>query len=109
MIFLIDNQLPVGLVAHLQKHGLDAIHVTGCDLDRASDQEIWAYAKAQNCVIVSKDEDFLHASALDANGPALVWIRLGNCRNAALFAAIDRVLPDLLQAIESGAKVVEVR
>lgn len=109
MIYLIDNQLPVGLVGHLKAHGLDAVHVSQCNLDRATDKEIWDYAKSHNCVIVSKDEDFFHLSGSDANGPPIVWVRLGNCRNLALFAAIDCILSDLLQAINEGAKVVEVR
>jgi predicted nuclease of predicted toxin-antitoxin system len=66
MIYLIDNQLPVGLLGHLQAHGLEAIHVSRCGLERASDQTIWDYAKAHNCVVVSKDEDFFHLSGTDA-------------------------------------------
>ncbi len=27
MIYLIDNQLPIGLVGHLQAHGLNVVHV----------------------------------------------------------------------------------
>jgi len=60
-------------------------------------------------VIVSKDLDFFHLSGADPNGPPFVWVRLGNCRNAALFAAFDSILPQLLQAISAGTKIVEVR
>jgi predicted nuclease of predicted toxin-antitoxin system len=109
MIYLIDNQLPLALVGHLQTHGLNAIHVSNCGLERASDEEIWNYAKTHNCVIVSKDEDFLHLSGKDPSGPVFVWVRLGNCRNAALVATFNNILPDLLEAINSGAKVVEIR
>jgi predicted nuclease of predicted toxin-antitoxin system len=99
----------VGLVKHLQGHGLNARHVCDCGLERSSDQEIWNYAKAQSCIIVSKDEDFFHMSVTDPNGPPLVWVRLGNCRNPALFAAFDGVLNELQEAIGAGAKVVEIR
>lgn len=109
MIFLIDNQLPIGLSRHLQSHGLQSSHVADCGLERASDREIWDYAVGNACVLVSKDEDFFHLSGADPNGPQLVWIRLGNCRNAVLFAAFDRILPQLLQDLASGAKVVELR
>jgi predicted nuclease of predicted toxin-antitoxin system len=109
MIYLIDNQLPVGFVGHLQAHGLEALHVCECGLDRASDQEIWDYAKANNYVIVSKDEDFFHLSGTDASGPPLIWVRLGNCRNPILFAAFDKVLSQITEAINGGAKVVEIR
>ena len=70
MKFLIDNQLPIALVSHLQTHGLEAIHVSDCGLERATDKDIWDprklnnssgslakvqwdYSKAHNCVIVS--------------------------------------------------------
>ncbi len=109
MIFLIDNQLPLGLVEHLKTHNVDAVHVSVCELGRATDIEIWNYARANNFVIVSKDEDFFHLSGGDASGPQLVWIRIGNCRNSALFAAFDAILPHLLEAIGTGEKVVEVR
>ncbi len=109
MIYLIDNQLPQALVGHLQKHGLDAVHVASCGLEGATDREIWAYARDNDCVIVSKDEDFFYLSGQDGSGPPVVWVRLGNCRNAALFAAFDGVLLDLLEALKSGAKVVEIR
>ena len=109
MNYLIDNQLPIGLVRHLQSHGLLASHVADCGLERATDREIWDYASVNTWVIVSKDEDFFHLSGADPNGPPFVWVRLGNCRNAALFAASDRILPQLLQAIAMGTKVVEAR
>jgi len=109
MIYLIDNQLPVGLVDHLQAHSLEAVHVSNCGLESAGDLEIWNYAKEHNYVIVSKDEDFLHLSGTDLNGPPFVWVRLGNCRNSALFAAIDRVLLHLRETIDAGAKVVEIQ
>lgn len=109
MIYLVDNQLPLGLVEHLQAYGLDAVHVLHCGLECASDQEIWSYAKAHNCVTVSKDEDFFHLSGNEISGPPFVWVRLGNCRNVAHFAAFDDILSHLLETINAGAKVVEIR
>ena len=50
MIYLIDNQLPPGLVGHLQTHGLNTSHVSQCGLERASDGEIWNYGKSHDCV-----------------------------------------------------------
>jgi predicted nuclease of predicted toxin-antitoxin system len=109
MKYLIDNQLPPALAGHLQTQGLVASHVADFGLEQATDREIWQYAGANGFAIVSKDEDFLHLSATDPSGPPFVWVRLGNCRKAALLAAFDRVLPQLVQAIDAGDKVVEVR
>jgi len=109
VIFLIDNQLPIGLVEHLRGHGLDAVHVSQCALEKSSDIEIWEYARTNDYVIVTKDEDFFHLSGCDKNGPPVVWVRLGNCRNSVLFSVFDTLLVRLLQAIEDGSKVVEIR
>jgi predicted nuclease of predicted toxin-antitoxin system len=109
MTYLIDNQLPIALAQHLQSHGLNASHVADYGLDRACDREIWSYAKLNQCVIVSKDEDFFHFSGADSTGPPVVWVRMGNCRNVALFAAFDQVIPQLIQAIAAGVRVVEIR
>lgn len=76
---------------------------------KSSDIEIWEYARAHDYVIVTKDEDFFHLSGCDKNGPPLVWVRLGNCRNSVLFSVFDTLLPSLLQTIKEGAKVVEIR
>jgi len=109
MKLLIDNQLPVGLVRHLQTHGLDAVHVSSCGLSTKSDQEIWDYAKTNKCIVITKDEDFVYLSGSDNQGPKVIWVRLGNCRNSVVFAAFDHVLEQLIQALESDARVIEIR
>lgn len=109
MKYLIDNQLPPALAQHLRAQGLECVHVADLALDQATDREIWKYAAANGYAVVSKDEDFLHLANADPTGPSFVWVRLGNCRKAALLAAFDRVLVSLIQSLGEGNKVVEVR
>ena len=109
MKFLIDNQFPLALSRFLQAQGLESRHVMDLGLDEASDLEIWRYAETEGCVIVSKDEDFLHLANLGASGPSVVWVRLGNCRKGPLLDAFARILPEILNALQSGQKVVEIR
>jgi len=52
---------------------------------------------------------FLSLSLSDPNGPAFVWIRLGNCRIASLLAAFDLRMADILRELEAGQRVIEVR
>jgi predicted nuclease of predicted toxin-antitoxin system len=106
---LIDNQLPAGLVRHLQSHGIEAIHVSNCGLSSRSDQAIWDYAKAQGFIVVTKDDDFVYLATQNADGPPVIWVRLGNCRNRTLFAAFDEVLKQLLEALRAGSNVIELR
>lgn len=109
MKFLIDNQLPLALSRFLQAQGLETRHVMDLGLDEASDIEIWRHAETEGYVIVSKDEDFLHLANRDVGGPPVVWVRLGNCRTVPLLDAFARILPDILNALQSGQKVVEIR
>jgi len=59
--------------------------------------------------VVSKDEDFLHLAKLDATGPALVWVRMSNCPKATLLSAFKSVLPSLIDSLEAGQRVIEIR
>ena len=109
MKFLVDNQLPIALSHFLESEGLQANHVMDVKLDEASDREIWQYAKTHDYIIISKDEDFFQLANLPQNNtPALVWVRLGNCRKATLIAAFRKMLPDLLEILKTQ-KLIEIR
>jgi predicted nuclease of predicted toxin-antitoxin system len=109
MRLLIDNQLPTQLARYLAGWGLDCIHVLDVGLERADDSEIWTAAITESRIVVSKDEDFLLLASRPGDQGRLIWVRLGNCRNAALQAAFDRARPSLLQAIAAGQRVFEIR
>lgn len=109
MKFLVDNQLPLALARFLSAHGHDARHVLDLKMDEAVDRAIWRYAIAEQRVIVSKDEDFLHLATSPIAGGALIWVRLPNCRNQTLLDAFERALPAMIAALEAGSRVVEVR
>ena len=109
MKYLIDNQLPPALARHLRSSGLECDHVVDHGLDGDDDRTIWQFAGGNDFAIISKDEDFLDLSTADPAGPPFVWVRLGNCRTPALLSAFDRVLPQLIEALEAGQKVVEIR
>jgi len=95
MKFLVDAQLPPGLAGWLRDRGHEAEHVFDKGMVAATDATIATYAEANGSVLVSKDEDFLYLSQRGNPAGTLLWIRLGNCRNAALIAAIDAQLPDI--------------
>ena len=108
MKFLVDNQLPVALVRHLNHLGHDANHVLNVNLAESDDREIWRRAIREQRIIISKDEDFFHL-ANSSNEGLLAWVRLGNCRTPELLAAIDRCLPELEAAVEARHRVMEIR
>lgn len=91
--FLVDAQLPPALVRWLSGQGYEAAHVFDHGLAGASDRLIWKRAADTGAVIITKDE-FALRRTLEDIGPAVVWLRLGNTRKAALFRWLEPLLPE---------------
>lgn len=107
MKFLIDAQLPPALARWLGEHGHDAIHVAAIDMVGASDADIAARAEADNAILMTKDDDFVALRLPDRFG--LVWLRVGNATNPALFVWLEPRWPQIEALLISGERFVEVR
>ena len=79
MKFLLDQNLSPRLVISLTKDYPDITHVQLLGLDRATDTQLWEFAKKEDFVIVSKDNDFVDFSELFGSPPKVVWLQIGNC------------------------------
>ena len=109
MKFLVDNQLPASLARYLRNHGHDCQHVLDIGLANASDIEICKYADKEDRVIISKDEDFLYLANRPETKTRILWIRLGNCRTAALLEAFERFWPLIESSLNAGDRIIELR
>jgi predicted nuclease of predicted toxin-antitoxin system len=109
MKLLVDNQLPVLLAHYLRERGHECVHVLDIGLDEADDSDVWVRCLTEGRVLVSKDEDFVFLASRPRDAGRLIWVRLGNCRNAALIAAFERALDGLVHAFEAGQRIVELR
>lgn len=109
MRFLVDNQLPATLARFLASRGVDCLHVLDIDLADATDGEIWKHASQNDCVVISKDEDFLYFANTPSAKARFIWIRLGNCSTKGLLAAIESLWPKIEAGLESGDRIIEVR
>lgn len=107
MRFIVDAQLPPALAAWLIAQGHEAVHVFDLDLTRADDGVIWQRAEAMTSVIVTKDEDFAVRAQLRP-GPPVVWIRVGNTRNADLLRRAAALWPRVIEALTRGETLIEL-
>jgi len=107
--FIVDNQLPVALAEHLRDRGLDCQHVLEAGLGDAADSVICRHAELQDRIIISKDEDFFYFAKQRHAKIKLIWVRLGNCRTAALFAAFERSWPRIESCLKAGDRIIEIR
>ncbi len=97
MRLLFDQNLSRHLVGQLCDVFPGSEHVTGQDLDAATDREIWDYAREHGHVIVSKDSDFRQLAFLFGAPPKVVWLRVGNAPTSTILQTIL----DHVEAIEA--------
>ncbi|MEX1127081.1 MAG: DUF5615 family PIN-like protein [Vicinamibacterales bacterium] len=107
MRFLIDAQLPPALARWIDAQRYPAEHVLDAGLVTASDHAIREYAAMVGAVIVTKDEDFAIRRLLQ-EGPAVVWVRVGNTRKAELLRRFESEFPVIIAALERGENLVEL-
>ena len=109
MKFLVDNQLPAALARFIEAKGCQAVHVLDIGLAEASDVEIFQRAELDGYILVSKDEDFLHLVLKPGTSAGLFWVRIGNCRKHHMLEVFERAWPRLVERIEAGERIIEVR
>jgi len=87
----VDNNLSPRLVAHLNKHFPHSKHVQDLNMDEdTEDSEIWAFAKANKLVILTKDTDFESLSRLYGCPPKVIQLTCGNKTTAEIADIINR-------------------
>ena len=109
MNFLVDAQLPPGLAGWLTEEGHTATHVNEIFLTAAEDPEIWDHALKSSSIIITKDEDFSERLSRTTDGPVVVWLRIGNATNRNLFQWLKPRWESVMQLLEDGNRLVEVR
>lgn len=79
MKLLLDANLSWRLRKMLSHDFSEVYHADYVDLSLpASDIDIWNWAKEQNAVIVTNDEDFFHLLLQKGFPPSIVLLRIGN-------------------------------
>ncbi|MBI5474609.1 MAG: DUF5615 family PIN-like protein [Ignavibacteriae bacterium] len=109
MNWLLDAHLPPSLCQWLRAKGDQAVHVESLkDGRNLPDEAIWAHAKQNHLIIVSKDSDFFDRAILSGQPPQVVFVTVGNCSNKALLAILDQFWLHIRNALLQGASLVEV-
>jgi predicted nuclease of predicted toxin-antitoxin system len=107
LLFLVDAQLPPSLAEALRRTGCQALHVADLGMLAATDRQIWDEAASRSAVLVTKDRDFQLFRSTSNDGPAILWIRVGNSDNRTLIAQILHSLPTIMSGIERGETIIE--
>lgn len=109
MKLLFDENLSPKLPELLAGVYPDSTHVKNCGLNKASDSEVWEFAKAQGFTIVSKDSDFQERSMLWGSPPKVIWLRIPNCTSSEVAEVLKNSLGDIQRfAAQESAKCLEL-
>lgn len=92
MKLLLDQNLSPRLIEAVVPICPGSLHVRSIGLERATDEEIWRYARAGAFCIVTQDTDFLERALVLGTPPAVICLRLGNTSTANVQAALLGVL-----------------
>ncbi|MEA3373430.1 MAG: DUF5615 family PIN-like protein [Campylobacterota bacterium] len=106
---LFDQNLSYRLVSRLKEEYPDSIHIAAAGLDKASDLEVWSYAKEHDYTIVTKDSDFNDLSTLYNFPPYIIWLRLGNSHTAEAERVLMKYREEIHKIIrENNTGIIEI-
>ncbi|HET9694954.1 MAG TPA: DUF5615 family PIN-like protein [Steroidobacteraceae bacterium] len=111
MTLLFDANLSPSLVRRLRDGFPLSEHVRDVGLRDATDDQIWAYAKGQGFVIVSKDRDFQERSFVEGAPPKVVWLDVGNVGTDAIASLLIKERERLMQfetAVDSSLLILSL-
>ncbi|OLP18703.1 hypothetical protein BST81_09280 [Leptolyngbya sp. 'hensonii'] len=88
--------------------GVTAVALRDLGLRDAEDPEIFEAAKAQGVIFMTKDSDFVDLVDRLGAPPQIIWLTCGNTSNAQLREVLSSVLPEALELLRSGERLVEI-
>lgn len=92
MKLLLDQNLSRRLVKYLEEIYPEITHLTALMTEDSDDSDIWSFAKKNDFIIVTKDDDFEKRSILLGHPPKIIWIRLGNCKTSDVVELMEKSL-----------------
>jgi len=105
----LDAHLSPGLAPWLAATlGVTAVPVRDIGLRDALDPPIFAAARTEGVVVMSKDADFAEMVGRLGSPPQVIRLRCGNTSNSALREVLARELPAALVRLRAGEPLVEV-
>jgi predicted nuclease of predicted toxin-antitoxin system len=106
MKFLVDAQLPKRLCRLLEEAGHEARHTIDLPLaNRTPDHQVCDESDREQCVLISKDDDFVITYIGERSPSKLLFDSTGNISNDELCQLFTGFLSEIELALDSGSFV----
>jgi predicted nuclease of predicted toxin-antitoxin system len=92
---LLDENLSEHLLESLEELFPGSAHARKAGGSGRSDRSLWDFAHAGGYVLTTRDEDFVGLSVLRSAPPKVIWLNVGNSRNAVIAALLKSHGPDI--------------
>lgn len=107
MHFLIDNNISPKLTTLIKQLGYQSTHVSQIKMSKATDEEIFQYAKKNEMIIISADTDFGYIlSKWNYNKPSIILFRYISLKAELLIEYIYKIGKDFSEELRSGHIIV---
>ena len=109
MKLLLDANLSWRLTTRLSDQFGECIHVNQTELPKpAKDTEIWSYAAANGCIVVTQDSDFLNLFETRGYPPKIILLRTGNMNRKKAEEILVQAKPAIEDLEKSDYGLLEI-
>lgn len=103
---LLDQGIPYSTTHLMKEAGREVVHVSDIRMNRAADEAILAYARANNYICVTLDADFHTLLAINHySQPSVIRIRREGLNGAILAQLLHDIWPKVEKIAEDGAMI----
>ena len=100
MKIIIDAQLSPHLAKWISEvFKIESYSVAFLGMLNAIDTVIFDYARKENAIVMTKDEDFIKIQHRLGSPPKIIWITCGNTTNQNIRKILEDKLPEALELI----------
>ncbi len=109
MKFWVNAQLSPALAPWISDtFAVEAFSVRWFGFQHASDEEIFAAARRENVVVITKDRDFVRLLERLGPPPQLIWVTCGNTLNVQMRRILRQTFPKALALLQADESLVEI-
>lgn len=105
----VNAQLPPAIADWIAENfEVEAVAVRELNLRDATDPQIFAAARNEAAIVMTKDSDFIELVNAHGAPPQVIWLTCGNTSNARLKEILAQALPQAIKLLEAGEAIVEI-
>ena len=102
MKFLIDANLSFKLARVLKNKGFEILHTDDLpNKERTTDNELRKLSIEQECIVITKDSDFLDSHLIQGIPSKLLIVTTGNITNKNLMSLFDKYFETIIQLFDT--------